>query len=361
MEKLRIGILGVGYTIGVARNHADAIAKNPRAELTAIYDIVPGRAAEWKAKNNLPENVAACDTPEQFYGLVDAVDITVPNAMHVAEIEKALEAGKHVICEKPLSVSVAEAQKAVDCHTRHKNLTAVMVLNYIDWPAFKWIKDYMDSGKMGRLFASRHILGGSRIANPEGVRLEWRMQEILSGTGALADFGVHMLYLADNMYRKTQGEICEICAMTATRITERYMEDRPDVKAAVTNDDCAAFSAKTENGALLSFMASRVGSFHRLEVIGEGGMIIYEGNNNRVLLQEKDKKGGYGGRGDFAAFDIPEEFRGENGHEGVVNQLVDGVLDGKPVTKTFEMGVYYQKILDACKESAAAGHVIRLK
>lgn len=358
MKKVRVGIIGTGYTIGIAQQHVNAYKANERAELVALYDIMPGRAAEWAEKKGLKE-VKICDTIEELFGMVDAVSICTPNVTHVDLVIKGLEAGKHVICEKPFTVSCEEGKRAVECAKKHPELVALIGFNYREIPAVKLMKKYIDEGKLGQIFICRQELGGPRIANPEGVLLEWRMQEKLSGTGALADFGCHMLDLSDYLLSGTQGRIIEVSSMINTFIKERTIigENRKDK---VTNDDCAVFNARMESGTLLSFVSSRIGvPKQMIEIVGEGGMMVFNGNPNQLDVNFKDKNGGYSAF-KFETIEVPEELKGEEGHKGLVNEFINAILDGKQVVRNLERGVYIQYILDSLKKSADEKKVIEL-
>ena len=281
VDRIKVGIIGTGYTVGIAKAHVEAYKNNHRVEIAGLYDIVPGRAAEWAEKNSL-EGVRICSSLEELFSLVDAVSICTPNHTHVDLTIKAIEAGKHVLCEKPLSTSFEEAKKATECLKQHPDIVAMIGFNYRDTPAIKYIKQIIDEGKLGTIYTYRHELGGNRIANPKDVKLEWRMQEQLSGTGALADFGSHMLDLADYLLSSSHGKFVEVGAMVNTFIKERTVIDG-EQKGIVTNDDCAVFNAIMESGTLLSFVSSRLGVPSAiLEIVGEGGMLIYNGRSNQL-------------------------------------------------------------------------------
>lgn len=358
MSKIRVGIIGTGYTVGIARAHVEAYNVNERTELTALYDIIPGRAAEWAQKSSL-RGVKICESLEEIFSMVDAVSICTPNSTHVELTIKAIEAGKHVICEKPFATSYEEGKRAVEYQKNHPGIVALIGFNYREIPAIKYIKKLIDDGIIGRVFICRQELGGTRIADPTGVKLEWRMQEKLSGTGALADFGCHMLDLADYLLSGSQGKISEVSAMLNTFITQRTIigEDR---KGPVTNDDCAVFNAKMQGGALLSFVSSRIGVPRQMmEIVGEGGMIVFSGKKDQVEIMLKDKKSGYG-NARFEVIDVPNEFKGEEGHKGLVNEFTAAILDGKPVVRSLERGLYIQYLLDMLKKSADEGRVVKL-
>lgn len=360
MKKVKAGIIGTGYTIGIAKQHVEAYHANEQAELVAMYDRIPGRAAAWAEEKKIT-GVTICGSLEELFAKVDAVSICTPNHTHIDLAIRAIEAGKHVICEKPYALSCEEGQLAVTCAKAHPGIVTAIGFNYREIPAIRYMKEIMDSGKMGPVFYCRQELGGSRIANPSEVKLEWRMQEKLSGTGALADFGCHMLDLADYLLSGTQGKICEVQAMCSTMIPERTLLDDENRKGAVTNDDCAVFNGKMENGTLLSFVSCRIGMPRQMmEIIGAGGMMLFHGNPNEVEVCFKDQNSGYAGT-KREVIQVPEEFKGEEGHKGLVNEFIDAIIHGKQAVRNLERGLYIQSILDTLKRSADEGKALKLE
>lgn len=355
MEKVKIGIVGTGYTIGIARVHVNGYLANEKSELTAFYDIVPGRAKEWVEKKEI-EGVVICETYEELLSLVDAVSICTPNYTHGELTIKALEAGKHVLCEKPISHTVEDAERMVECADAHPELVNMLGFCYRGNPAIAYMKHLIDDGKLGKIFGSTQQLGGGRIANPEGVLLEWRMKKNLSGSGALADFGSHMLDITDYLFRDTEGEIKEVTALLTTSIKERNLIDGKG-KGLVTNDDTAAFAVKMEKGSVSTFFSNRLGiSTHRWEIVGEGGMLIYEGNDNKILMNLKDKKASFAGKP--KEVEVPEEFKGINMFNEEIDEFIDNILEGKQSIRNFKRGLYIQRILGALAQSAEEGRTI---
>ncbi|AEE97431.1 Gfo/Idh/MocA family protein [Mahella australiensis] len=357
MKKIRVGIAGTGYTIGIAGAHVNTYLANPNVGLLALYDIVPGRAQEWAERRGL-KGVAICGSYEELLDSVDAVSICTPNNAHADLSIKALEAGKHVLCEKPISNTVEGAERMVACAEKHPELVNMTGFCYRGIPAIAYMKHIIDEGKIGKIFGCTHQLGGGRIANPEDVLLEWRMQKDLSGPGALADFGSHMLDLTDYLLRGTEGEIREVTSLLTTSIKERNLIGA-EGKGPVTNDDTAAFSVKMENGAVSTFFSNRLGiSNYRWEIIGEGGMLIYDGNDNKVRINLKDKKASFGPK--FEEVEVPEEFRVANRFNEEIDEFIGNILSGRHSERDFKRGLYIERILDALERSAEEGITIKL-
>lgn len=103
-ERLRYGVVGCGH---LGRFHAEKMSAIPRAELTGVFDIIPDKTASTAEKMNC----VACTSIEQLLEMVDAVSVVVPTEVHHQETLRALQAGKHVLVEKPIAATVAEAEE----------------------------------------------------------------------------------------------------------------------------------------------------------------------------------------------------------------------------------------------------------
>lgn len=374
MEQVRIGIIGTGFTIGIAKSHYDGYIKCAGAKVTAFYDIVPGRAAAFIEKHNI-EGVKACDSLEEFLGLVDAVSLCVPNCFHADLAVKMLDAGKHVLVEKPFSTDAAEGEKALAASKAHPELVAMTSFNYREQSAVQYMKEIVDSGVLGQIRFVRHHGGGGRFANAEKVYLEWRLQEKTSGTGSLADFGAHMLDSSEWMLGGQCGQLCAFSAMTTTVIKERYQIDPSSVmgekadgeKGAVTNDDAASFSALTDKGVLFTFMTSRVNMAGAdFEIIGEYGAVsnstkwpkntIGMSLINAPLPGETEVKFG------MHPVPIPEKYLGIGTqgvqHYGVICEFIDCIQHGKKPVRDFERGMFIQRQIDNFAKAAREGRTV---
>lgn len=360
MNKIKVGIIGNGYTIGIARRHVEGYLADDRCSLVALYDIVPGRSAEWAAKHHLTA-VKCCASLDEFFSLVDAVSICTPNDQHLPLVKAALAAGKHVLCEKPFAPNALLAKEAYDCALAHPDEVSLICFNYREIPAVKLMKRYIDSGAIGKVFTVRQKLGGARMADPVGTKLEWRMCAEHSGTGALGDFSCHMFDLVDYLLTPTEGPIETVTGLGGTFISSRPIIDG-DGNGPVTNDDATAFVAKSRNGAIYSFLASRVSRpGHYFEISGEGGILVYSSDlgDDKLEVQLKDKNGAYQ-KGSKQIVSAEPELCTEEGHRGIIHAYITQILGEKKDMRDFAHGLYVQRLIDAVALSAKEGRSVNV-
>ena len=364
---VRIGIVGAGYTIGISNNHARAYKLCEDAIITAVYDVIEGRAQEFIDRHDLKDAVV-CDSVEALLAVCDAVSICTPNSTHVDLAVKALKAGKHVLCEKPFAPTPEDCEEAIRCAERAGKV-AMIGLCYRDIPGLVYMKKLIDEGVMGRIFFVRQEQGGPRIADPN-VKLEWRMQKELSGPGALADFGSHMMDICDYLLRDHCGKIRQIQCMEGTYIPQREIIGKPGEMGDVTNDDVACWNCRTEKGTLYSFTASRIGAIFMLEIVGEGGRLTYNGSNPfELTLQLKDKQGGYTSMPKTVR--VPDECFGPSlepmgevpfDHQFYyeIRQFLDAIQEGRKTLLTFERGLYVQRLIWAAQTAADTAQLVEV-
>jgi predicted dehydrogenase len=147
---------------------------------------------------------------------IDAVDICVPNHMHAEIAEAAAAAGKHIYCEKPLAMNVAEARRMVDAAAR-AGVKTQMTFNFRYYPAVLRARQLVDEGLLGRIFSFRGRYYRSSYIDPNKP-ISWRQQRPIAGGGALFDIGSHIL---DMLYYACVGEFSAVQATLDTLIKER--------------------------------------------------------------------------------------------------------------------------------------------
>jgi predicted dehydrogenase len=188
-DKIRIGIIGSG---GIARAHANAYAKMKDVEVCGVADIIPGRAEEFIAAMGLQGTQAFTDHRDLLKLDLDGVSICTPNIAHHQTSVDALNAGKHVLTEKPMAVTLDQAIDMVLTARKAGKILSVGFQPRYD-PNQQEIRRIVQSGVLGKVY---HVqTGGGRR---RGIPGKGFIRKDISGSGALADIGCYSLDLAMN-------------------------------------------------------------------------------------------------------------------------------------------------------------------
>ena len=242
---LRAGLIGAGFIGGV---HAHAIRASG-AELALVSDSSPERAVD--AASRLGARASA-ESAEALIAsdLVDVVHICTPNSLHAALAEKAIAAGKAVVCEKPLATSVSDADRLVLAAERAGVVAAVPFV-YRYYPTVREVRSLISDGDAGRLW----LLHGSYLQDwlAGSAATNWRVDPDLGGgSRAFGDIGVHW---CDLMEFATGHRITRLMARLS-----RAHDQRPTHTgmASVGTEDAATVLFETDQGATGSLVASQV-------------------------------------------------------------------------------------------------------
>lgn len=205
---------------------------------------------------------------------VDLVDVSTPNHLHCQMSIAALEAGKHVACEKPLAGTLAEARQMRDAARKHRRQKTFVWYNYRRAPAVALAYQLAKEGRLGRIFHIRAFYLQD-WASPE-VPLLWRFDKTAAGSGALGDLGAHIIDMARFI---TGDQIVEVSgAIQETFIKERTLAGTKK-KGKVTIDDATLFLARFKGGAVATFEATRMATGNEnkngLEINGEKGSVYF--------------------------------------------------------------------------------------
>ncbi len=307
-----------------------------------------------------------------WHDLIDDPDVQVfdncgPNNLHAEPSIAAAEAGKHVICEKPLGRTRHEAKQMLDAVTKAgvKHLAA---FNYRFVPAILHARDIIQSGALGRIYHFRARYLQEWILDPN-FPIVWRLQKDVAGSGVLGDLGAHSIDLA----RFLVGEIAAVSAATRTFIPERT--DADGNRQTVDVDDAFAAVVEFENGALGTIEASRFAlgrkNHNTFEINGEKGSIVFNLerlNELEVHIPDQEPENSTG----FITVLVSEashpywKYWWPQGHMiGWENLFVHEVAhflgavvgqhDVAPIGATFEDGYKAAVVCDAILESAKNG------
>jgi predicted dehydrogenase len=199
--RVRIGLIGAGAIMRLS--HAPVIRQSGCAELVAVYDADPARAAALTAEHGgrvERELQALCEAPD-----VDAVVVATPNRHHPEGVLAAAAAGKHVLCEKPLAIDVASAQRMVQACEQAGVLLQVG-FNQRFWEQVRIARTLIEEGVIGEVIGFRSIYAERHDAYPAATRYRYDLAQ--SGGATIIDLTIHRIDLA----RHLLGEVTGICA-----------------------------------------------------------------------------------------------------------------------------------------------------
>jgi predicted dehydrogenase len=300
---------------------------------------------------------------------VDLVDVCTPGSSHAEISIAALEAGKHVLCEKPLANTVEEARAMAGAADRAaaKGVRAMVGFNFRRVPAVALAKELVAAGRLGALRHVRAAYLASHVLDPE-FPLVWRLRAEEAGSGALGDLGAHAVDLAQHL---AGDRIAGVSALTETFVRERPLPGGGGARGPVTVDDAALFIARFGGGALGSFEATRFASGHteglRVELNGELGSLVWElGALNELRLFDATEDAATQGFRriqvtrsihPYAAAWWPEghTIGYEHTFTHEVRDLLEAIAAGRDPAPSFADGLQVQQVLDAVLRSAAAG------
>ena len=280
MKKLNVGMIGYGF---MGRTHSNAFA-----QVNHFFDV-PYRpvlktlcarnrdratdfAGRWGYETVESDWRAVVESPE-----IDLIDIASPNDTHAAIAVAAAKAGKMVMCEKPLGRNAAESEAMVRAVEAAK-VPNMVWYNYRRVPAVTLAKQWIDEGRLGRIFHYRaKFLQDWTISSdlPQGGEGLWRLDVNVAGSGVTGDLLAHCIDTALWL----NGGIAEVSAMTETFIKNRKHNLTGKVEP-VGIDDASAFLARFQNGSLATFEATRYARGHKalytFEINGEHGSIFWD-------------------------------------------------------------------------------------
>ncbi|MEU1262463.1 Gfo/Idh/MocA family protein [Streptomyces cellulosae] len=306
---------------------------------------------------------------------IDLVDICTPGDSHAEIALAALAAGKHVLCEKPLANTVAEAEAMARAaqEARDRGQAAMVGFNYRRVPATALARRMVKEGRIGTLRHVRVAYLQDWLVDPQ-FPLTWRLRREQAGSGSLGDLGAHIVDLAQYL----AGEpLAGVSALTETFVRERPLPTAPSsglaaVSAAgtgpVTVDDAAVFTGRFTSGALASFEATRYATGRknalRIELNGERGSLAFDlerlneleyhdgtgdathGGFRRILVTEPDHP--Y-----LDAWWPPGHGLGyEHTFAHQARDLVHAIAEGRSPEPSFADGLQVQRVLAAVEESA---------
>jgi len=299
---------------------------------------------------------------------VELVDVCTPGSSHAEISIAALEAGKHVLCEKPLANTVDEARAMAAAASRAAaaGVRAMVGFNFRRVPAVALARELIAGGRLGAVRQVRAAYLGAHLVDPE-FPLVWRLRAEEAGSGALGDLGAHAIDLAQYL---VGDHIAGVSGLTETFVRERPLPEGGG-RGPVTVDDAALFIARFGGGAVGSFEATRFATGHAeglsVEVNGELGSVVWElGSLNQLRVFDAAADPATQGFRTVQVTKAGHPYAGAwwpDGHTigyehtftHEVRDLLLAIATGSDPVPSFADGLQVQQVLDAVQRSAAAG------
>lgn len=375
MKQLRIGMIGYKF---MGKAHSNAYRSLPmffpQAPLKPQMSVICGRSREavQEAAGQLGWSESVTDWKDLISRSdIDLIDINAPSNAHKEIALAAAAAGKHIFCEKPLALNLADSREMLQA-AEDAGIAHMVGFNYRFSPAVRLAKRLIESGRLGTIYHFRAWFLQDWILDPE-FPLVWRLQKEIAGSGSHGDLGAHLIDLAHFLV----GDVEEVIGMSETFVKERPLaeamtglsakasKDAP--RGEVTVDDATLFLARFASGALGSFEATRFAAGHRstnsFEINGSLGSVKFdfERMNELEVYLTSDDEDVQGFRRVLAtdpSHDYAEAwwppghtigFEHTFIHEML--ELSNAVAEGRQPEPNFNDGVKCQAVLEAVERS----------
>jgi len=355
-QKLRVGVIGSG----AGQFHLEGYTEEPRTEIVAIAgldDRVPVLAQKYNVPNVYRDyqDLLAQDD-------IDAVSIAVPNFLHAPMAIAALEAGKHVLIEKPLARFESEAQQMVDAADKAGKILAVSFQRRSRHD-IEIMREQIQSGALGRIYYSKAFW--MRRAGIPGWG-SWFTSKNAAGGGPLIDLGVHVLDLI--LYVLGNPKVTTVSASSYAEIgpqgkgnwagtAQKFI---PEGHKGYEVEDLASAFLRFEDGGTLLLEASWA-SYGEME--DDFGIQVYGSNGgarlHSVKYSDEDTLRLWSSIGNTTQESAPTVVK-RNGHREIIRGFVDGILNRTPVSPDGREGLDRVRLIDAIYRSAELGREISL-
>jgi predicted dehydrogenase len=354
-RKVRVAFIGTGAV--TAYHHLPGLRLDPRAELVAICDTSPDilekRRNEWNVAQATTDPLELCSS-----NAIDAVVIATPNDTHRPIAVAAANAGKHVMCEKPLGLSAGEVRAMYEA-ARDAGVVHMTAFTYRFAPAMRYLRHLLKSGALG---TPRHFRSQRFLDWPE-TSWGWRQYQARAGAGDLFDMTIHRIDFAIDLL----GPIVRVCGSVARFAPrDRTADGRPCAPSDVDDWSCligefAGGATGVWEGTTLAKGYHRDGFGHEwAEVNGSEGSAVYRLHEPNTILLGKPGH-------DLAAVAVPREFLKPPGSPrdpsagapatvfryDLMWELISAITGGRPAVPSFYDGLNAQIVADAVLKSHA--------
>ncbi len=385
-DRLRVAMVGHGF-MGAAHSQAWRVAPrffplDREPEMTVVVGRDPERTEAARARFGWQRAETdwqrVVEDPD-----IDVVDVCSPGSSHVEVAIAALEAGKHVLCEKPLANTVAEAEAMVAAaeSAAERGVRSMVGFSYRRVPALAFARQLVQAGRIGDVRQARALYLQDWLTDADGP-MTWRLDAALAGSGSLGDIGAHAVDLVEHITGATLG--------TVSGTLETFVHERPlladgvglsgtasDERGQVTVDDAAWFLGRLTGGAarpggtVASFEATRYATGRKngltIEISGSAGAIAFDLEAmNELRVYDATAPAGEQGFRRVLVTEPEHPYMAHwwpTGHtigyeHTFVHEVVDfvtAITTGQQPDPSFAVGLHVQDVLDAVQRSAADG------
>ncbi|SDX14183.1 Gfo/Idh/MocA family protein [Paenibacillus sp. CF384] len=353
-KKLKVGVIGAGGIFQWA--HSEPLKNHPELEIVAICDIDLEKAKAAAEQHGIPQ---AFSDYRDVIALadVDIIDICTPNLFHSEIAVAALEAGKHVFCEKPDAVSPEEALRMKEASEKSGKTLMVMRNNRFR-PASQYIKRWIDQGNLGEAYAGR--CGWTRRRGIPG-KGGWFTTKELSGGGPLIDLGVHFIDLS--IWFMGNPKPVSVTGATYTKFADAEdiagsehskFGSKSEDEGTFDVEDLAIGFIRFDNGASLQIEFSWASNIEQEENFVElrGTKAGFKFSNGKLGIFGEDQG--------VVTDMVPHVGEDNGGHGANLYHFVDVIQGREKPIFTIDQGVDMIKILSAIYESARTGSEVKL-
>jgi len=350
MKKLRIAIIGTG---GIAHAHLNAYTAREGTEIAGLSDTSPERLKVMAQK--YPEAHTNADWQAMLDKVrPDVVSICTPNRFHAEQTIAALGVGAHVACEKPMAMTVAEAQSMEDARVK-AGTYGVINFSYRNCVSFRFAREMIAAGELGAIQRVNVVYLQSFTGGSDTL-YSWRHDATLAGFGALGDLGVHMI---DSARFITGLKLERVVGVAQTLVPKK--KDAAGNWHPVTTDTNSSFLCQFTGGCLGTFETSQAaqgfGNYFRIEISGELGTLAVLSEQDQVIWLHQGKvlsRYGTWARDPLAKISVPTGFAASlpTGTPGCLIDVIRGKTQDYP---SFADGLAAQKVVEAIFASTKSG------
>ncbi len=349
MDKIRVGIIGCG-AISVRRHLPEYVARED-VEIAAIYNRTRSKAEEVQREYG----GVVCDSIEQLVNMdIDAVSVCTANSRHAHDAILALQAGKHVLCEKPMDVAIYKCIAMVEEAEKAGKLLMI-AQNQRFSSAHVKAKELIDAGEIGRIVSFETKFGHSGPERWTGSDDTWFFKKTDAGMGALADLGIHK---TDLVHYLTGQTITEVYAHTAT-LDKKYPDGNP-----IDVEDNAWCIYKLADGATGTMHASWTDygqEYNSIVIHGtEGSIRCYDDREYSLIVEKSDGRQNFLSTEKMMTNTDQTIGTGENLHSGVIDEFIESIKKERVCRCTGAEALKSMRVIFAAMASSEIGRMITI-